>query len=153
MFKDYDEQLCRDNWVNSASVLGAGRPQQCISVSRFLYPVFLVFWTSSAWAWVEWSACFLALMKRYSQLAVVCSDSKTSVSKIPQVFNWTEYRRGFMGLSHLNRTGFRRYHCSLSHSSSEGCGLRSRAAFKYTLNFMGSPVKASECNGTDHMLS
>lgn len=37
-------------------------------------------------------------------------------------------------------------------SFSKGLGLWSRKAFKYTLNFMSSPAKASERNGTDHML-
>lgn len=107
--KNCDTQLCRDTWTNSASVLGAGCPHQCSSVSWFLY---LVFWTSSVWAWVQRSTCFQPLMNWYSQLAVVGSVSKTCVSKITQLFNLTEYGKGFMVLSHLNRTGFRRLHCS-----------------------------------------
>lgn len=47
-------------------------------------------------------------------------------------------------------------HCqgttALSSNSSKGVGFWSRKAFKYRFNFMSSPVKASECNGINHML-
>lgn len=49
MFKDQGAQLCRDTRANTALESRAGWPCWCSSMSRLLYLLVLVFWTTSAW--------------------------------------------------------------------------------------------------------